>query len=129
MPAPDSPINGPQRFIGAVFGFIFFAIGVTVIGFLWTAQGFDAPPLFFKLVGSLISLGFITMGGTVCVSALKGQPLSSGKAAADEQAPGAPAAGYVCPACGARLGEDADVSPRGDVKCGYCRKWFNIHDA
>jgi hypothetical protein len=35
--------------------------------------------------------------------------------------------GYTCPACGARLGEAADVSPKGDVKCGYCRQWFNIH--
>ena len=24
---------------------------------------------------------------------------------------------------------NCDVSPKGDVKCGYCRRWFNIHSA
>jgi len=129
MPAPESPINGPQRFVGAVFGFVFFAIGLLVIGSLWTAHGFGEPPLFFKLFGSLIALCFVCVGGTVCVTSLKGQPMSSGRVTAAEQAPGTSGTGYVCPACGARLGQEADVSPRGDVKCGYCRKWFNIHDA
>ncbi|HVE59795.1 MAG TPA: hypothetical protein VNB22_23485 [Pyrinomonadaceae bacterium] len=34
---------------------------------------------------------------------------------------------YQCKNCGAALGEKADVSPSGDVKCSYCNKWFNIH--
>jgi DNA-directed RNA polymerase subunit RPC12/RpoP len=34
---------------------------------------------------------------------------------------------YTCKNCGAILGEKADVSPSGDVKCQYCNKWFNIH--
>jgi hypothetical protein len=34
---------------------------------------------------------------------------------------------YQCKNCGAALGEKADVSPSGDVKCTYCNKWFNIH--
>lgn len=37
--------------------------------------------------------------------------------------------GYDCPSCGAALGKEADVSPSGDVKCGYCERWFNIHSA
>ena len=38
-----------------------------------------------------------------------------------------PKVGYDCPNCGAALGKEADVSPSGDVKCGYCERWFNIH--
>lgn len=118
---------GPARFIGAVFGFVFGGIGVTVIGFLWTAQGFGAPPLFFKIFGSFIALAFVAIGGTLFFSALKGQPTPSDTSLAPPTSPLGSGAGYTCPACGARLGADADVSPKGDVKCGYCRKWFNIH--
>jgi DNA-directed RNA polymerase subunit RPC12/RpoP len=44
--------------------------------------------------------------------------------------PGPPqtgAVGYQCAHCGATLGEQADVSPHGDVKCAHCGRWFNIH--
>jgi len=34
---------------------------------------------------------------------------------------------YECDQCGATLGDNADVSPSGDFKCGYCNKWSNIH--
>ena len=36
---------------------------------------------------------------------------------------------YQCPACGARIQEGDEVSPKGDVKCPYCTGWFNIHEA
>jgi predicted RNA-binding Zn-ribbon protein involved in translation (DUF1610 family) len=39
----------------------------------------------------------------------------------------APKVGYDCPNCGEALGKEADVLPSGDVKCGYCERWFNIH--
>lgn len=125
MPASQRPTTGPTRFIGAIFGFVFGGIGLTVIGFLWTARGFGEPPLFAKLFGSFIALAFVAMGGTLFFSALKGARPESGTATT--QPPATPGTGYTCPACGARLGEKADVSPKGDVKCGYCRKWFNIH--
>jgi hypothetical protein len=111
--------------LGAVFGFVFGGIGLTVIGFLWSERGFGEPPLVFKLFGSFIALAFVAVGATFFMSAIKGQPPQSGNAPAPP--PAAPGTGYLCPACGARLGQDADVSPKGDVKCGYCRKWFNIH--
>jgi DNA-directed RNA polymerase subunit RPC12/RpoP len=41
--------------------------------------------------------------------------------------PAAPTGQYVCPNCGATLGDRADVSPLGDVKCPFCGSWFNIH--
>ena len=120
---------GLARFIGAVFGFVFGGIGLTVIGFLWTERGFGEPPLFFKIFGSFIALAFVAVGGTLFFTTLKGQFPRSGTATTQPSPTPAPPAvtGYTCPACGARLGEDADVSPKGDVKCGYCRKWFNIH--
>ena len=34
---------------------------------------------------------------------------------------------YSCPKCGAGLSKDAEVSPKGDVKCEYCKQWFSIH--
>jgi len=125
MPVSDPPPAGPPRFLGAVFGFVFGGIGLTVLGFLWGTRGFGEPPLFFKLFGSFIALAFVAMGGTLFFGAIKGRPAPTGTAVT--QPPAEPGTGYACPACGARLGEDADVSPQGDVKCGYCRKWFNIH--
>lgn len=125
MPVSQPPPAGPQRFLGAVFGIVFGGVGLTVITFLWTARGFGEPPLFFKLFGSFIALAFVAFGATFLIGAFKGQSPQSN--ASPTPPPVAPGTGYTCPACGARLGEDSDVSPRGDVKCGYCRKWFNIH--
>jgi hypothetical protein len=125
MPVSEPPPVGPPRFLGAVFGFVFCGIGLTVLGFLWTARGFGEPPLFFKLFGSFIAIPFVAVGGTLLFRSIKGPPAQTGSTL--NQSPAAPRTGYVCPACGARLGEGADVSPRGDVKCGYCNKWFNIH--
>ena len=128
IPKRRPPLPGPGRFLGAVFGFVFGGIGLTVLGFLWGTRGFGEPPLFFKLFGSFIALAFVAVGGGTLFAALKGAP--SLNATADQPQPeatpdGSP--GYKCPACGARLGEGADVSPKGDVKCGYCKQWFNIH--
>jgi hypothetical protein len=122
------PPNGPGRLLGAVFGIVFAGIGLAVIISLWSVRGFGEPPMFFKLVGSFIAIAFVAFGAAFASAAFKRQPLPgqthdappSGAGPADE-------AGYKCPACGARLGDGADVSPRGDVKCGYCKQWFNIH--
>ena len=111
--------------MGGVFGLVFAGIGVTVIVFMWTSRGFGEPPLVAKVIASFISLAFIAMGGLMLVSAVRAPGAGVVKAAAD--APAVPGAGYACPSCGGRLGAEADISPKGDVKCGYCRKWFNIH--
>lgn len=132
---PEPIPSTPARFLGAIFGIVFAGIGLTVIFFLWTANGFGEPPLFFRIFGSFIALAFVGFGGTLLVSVLKGQSAEAPAPATTTSPPSipsaspgtAPAASYTCPACGARLGENADVSPKGDVKCGYCRKWFNIH--
>lgn len=128
MPVSLPPPAGPARVFGIVFGIVFAGIGLTVIGFLWGERGFGEPPLFFKLFGSFIAIAFVAVGATFFMAAVKGRLPHSGNAdAARLDAATGDGAGYKCPACGARLGEAADVSPKGDVKCGYCKQWFNIH--
>jgi hypothetical protein len=131
------PLAG--RVIMFVFGAVFFCVGLTVIGFLWTQPfgEFGSPPLFFRLVGSFIALAFVAMGGGTCWMAVasrhRGTSDFSVEIKDNRERDGAmpPAAGsqtsYVCPRCGAPLAENADVSPHGDVKCTYCDAWFNIH--
>lgn len=125
-PRPPNPV-GPGRVLGMVMGVVFAGIGLTVIGGLWTDSAFGGPPLFFKMFGSFIALAFVAFGWTFFFSALggnvKGGALHGTKGSAAASGEG----GYKCPACGAGLGAGADVSPKGDVKCGYCKQWFNIH--
>jgi hypothetical protein len=128
------------RFVGAVFGFVFAGIGLTVIGFMWFgSDGFGSPPAFFKIIASFIALAFIAMGGSIAISAIVGGGMLSRHGQAIEEAmqrakarstaPASPpsAVGYACPHCGGTLGEKADVSPMGDTKCAFCGRWFNVH--
>jgi hypothetical protein len=133
------PVPAAARFVGAVAGIAFFGIGLTVIGFLWFGDdGFGSPPVFFKLFGSFIAMVFVAVGGTMAVSAIAGgallkghrhntlMPLDTASPRASTSSP-LPNVGYTCPNCAAALGEGADVSPLGDVKCPFCGRWFNIH--
>lgn len=127
-----------------------FGIGMTVLIFLWSAPfgEFHSPPLFFRVFGSFIALAFVMTGIGIFVGAGKiGDPRSMAQRLQEMQkelqgnhppadsatalSADAPASkvGYDCPNCGASLGKEADVSPSGDVKCGYCERWFNIHSA
>jgi hypothetical protein len=141
---PFGQIPPAARFLGGVFGLIFFAVGLTVIGFMWLSDdGFGSPPLFFKIFATFIALGFVAMGGTLATSAfLGGGPLGGhaelfGEAMRQAQQPNTltsstttklPAtAGYACPHCGGALGANADVSPMGDAKCAFCGRWFNVY--
>ena len=56
--------EGPGRFIGAVFGLVFFGIGLTVIGFLWGAPfgEFGSPPLVFRIFWQLYRTGICCRG-------------------------------------------------------------------
>jgi hypothetical protein len=92
--------------------------------FLWgSGSGFDSPPLFAKVFGSFIALGFMAMGFGVPLSAIK----KSKELSKDDGAPlkGEPGS-YGCPNCGGNV-KDAEVSPSGDLKCPYCNSWWNIH--
>ncbi len=127
-----------------------FGIGMTVLIFLWSAPfgEFGSPPLFFRVFGSFIALAFVLTGIAIFVGAGKigdprrmaqklqemqkelgaTQPMGS-SSVTQPDATVKPKVGYECPNCGAAMGKEADVSPSGDVKCGYCERWFNIHSA
>ena len=128
----------PARFVGAVFGFVFFGIGMTVLISMWAAPfgAFGSPPLFFRVFASFIAIAFVTMGGSTVWAVLAGKGLQNSMSIDTEtfdEGPDTPATsagnsvGYVCPNCGAALDSQADVSPHGDVKCAYCDRWFNVH--
>ncbi len=128
----NSPNPTPPRL--PLFMILFFSlfgfIGLTVLIFLWSSSsdGFGAPPLIFKLVGSFIALGFMCMGFGLPITAILHRGRAESAEEADDATTGAarPPAGYRCPHCGAGLSEQ-EVSPGGDVKCSYCHKWWNIH--
>jgi hypothetical protein len=130
QPTGRSTVPIATRIVFGTFGFVFGGIGVAVLIFMWTADGWDAPPLFFRVVASFIALAFVAMGGTMFFTSLRGRTmLARISSRPADQGTAAPAAGYTCPHCGATLGKDADVSPLGDVKCPFCARWFNIHRA
>ncbi len=128
---PNLPGFGPARFIFGIFGFAFFGIGLTVLGFLWLTpfDRFDSPPIFFRIAGSFIAICFVGFGGTMAWSAISGKltPAMPDVVALSNQSKGSAPGSYICPHCGAPLQTRADVSPSGDVKCTFCNAWFNVH--
>ena len=34
--------------------------------------------------------------------------------------------GYACSHCGAAIGGDAEISPRGDLRCPFCDSWVSL---
>jgi hypothetical protein len=130
-------------FVGLVFGLVFLGIGLTIIVWMWTAQGFGAPPLVVRIFATFISIAFVAMGGTTAYSAaraLRGEHLQPPFGQPPNPLADPPleekfgegfdrggAVGYTCPGCGAPLARGAEVSPHGDVKCAHCGRWFNVH--
>jgi DNA-directed RNA polymerase subunit RPC12/RpoP len=124
-------------------GLIFGGLGLTMLCFLWGAgpDDFGAPPLVFRVFGSLISLAFVVVGFVAVSGALGGQGLNPDAArqfAALKAAlpPVTPTtddvvrvhSSYFCPRCGKPVGTEGDVSPHGDVRCASCAQWFNVRD-
>lgn len=122
-------------------------VGLCLLFGLWTGQ-MGNPPFMFKVFGSFIAFFFMTVGfgffkaGTLAsnphqmaqslhamTKELKEMQAGELDEQTGQEANREPKVGYDCPNCGATLGKDADVSPSGDVKCGYCERWFNIHGA
>jgi len=120
-----------------IMGIVPLGIGLTVLGFLWFGRlgpfG-ESVPLFFRVFGSFIALSFILMGSGILSGKL---PMTSAELARRmtemqglaKTTTAKPGTAFQCPNCGASLGNDADVSPNGDVKCVHCLRWFNIHRA
>lgn len=123
------------RALAGVWGLLFLGIGVSVLIFLWAQPfgNFGSPPLFFRIFGSFIALGFIAFGLAMAAGAFAvGRHIGSESSTPANPTTGhtqgpSTATSYTCPHCGAPLSEGADVSPKGDVKCTYCKTWFNVH--
>jgi hypothetical protein len=130
---PPNVQTGAGRVMGTVVGLAFAGIGLTVLVFMWAAPfgEFGSPPLFFRIFASFIAIVFVAVGGGGAVKSVKIRPptLTDVEATATPAQPNAPKpqAGYICPHCGAPLGDRVEVSPSGDAKCGFCGRWFNIH--
>ncbi len=117
--------------LGRLIAIVPLGIGVTVLVFLWGAPfgEFHSPPLFFRVFGSFVALGFVLVGLGIAFAKTSRHPgLHQGPPPSDPPPPAPPTAGgYTCPHCNATLQQDAEASPLGDVKCAYCGSWFNIH--
>jgi len=112
-----------------VFVSLFGFVGIALLVFLWKpSHGMMEPPWIFRIVGSLIALMFVAMGFGLPLSGLKAVAKNQPEApAVPSENPETASTGYRCPSCGAALGQDQEVSPSGDVKCTYCKRWWNIH--
>ena len=105
-------------------------VGLTVLGFLWfSTDAFGGPPVFFKIFGSFVALGFVGFGAIPLLAVIYGGSAAAGwkqslddKRAANQSVA---AKNFVCPHCSAPLADLADVSSAGDVQCGFCHGWFN----
>jgi hypothetical protein len=125
-------------FLPRLIGIVPLGIGLTVIGFLWLTpfNDFHSPPLFFRIFGSFVALMFVIVGGTLVFGKMKtpGQRMAEMtkdlrelQRSVEVDETRGPGTAFACPNCGASLGEKADVSPNGDVKCQHCNRWFNTH--
>ena len=121
-----------------IMGVVPLGVGLTVLWFLWFGGfgPFGGPPLFFRLFGSFVALGFLIVGATFLFGRMPDpstrlletmRELERFRSEASSAGPAAPGTAFSCPNCGSSLGDNADVSPNGDVKCEHCRRWFNIH--
>lgn len=123
-------ITAGARLVGAVIGCVFAGIGICVIGFLWfpSFNSFHSPPLFFRVFGSFIAIPFVVIGSFTAYCSIKAKGIVPKPDLPRQARQQKKSVSYVCPQCNAPLSENIDVSPHGDVKCGYCNSWFNIHD-
>lgn len=121
-----------------MIGIVPLGIGLTVLWSLWFGDfgPLGGPPLFFRLFGSFVALGFVMTGATFLfgrmidpsASLLEAmRELERHRSESSSAAAGTPGTAFSCPNCGSSLGDEVDVSPNGDVKCEHCRRWFNIH--
>ncbi len=124
-------ITTGAKFVGAIVGCVFAGIGITILGFLWSQPfgGFGSPPLFFRIFGSLIAIPFIAIGSFTAYSAITSKGMLPKSNLMDSTPVNTKQGTYTCSKCNAPLSDNIDVSPHGDVKCGYCNSWFNIHHA
>jgi hypothetical protein len=131
---PHTASAFPKLMLALFFAIFPFGVGLALLVFLWSGghDEFGAPPLFFRVMGSLIALAFVGFGATLIYGtlAMRGPASFAARAAslASQAAKGASAHSLArdCPRCGAPLADAADVSESGDTKCQHCGSWFNV---
>jgi hypothetical protein len=132
MPQIRPPqVPAASRVLIGVFGCVFGGAGLCMLALIWGGES-DFVPVPARLFGSLICVAFLAFGGFMVFGAIAGGKAISPSIDLPDAPAGAPStsanpAGYHCPHCAAALGEKADVSPMGDVKCAFCGRWFNVH--
>jgi DNA-directed RNA polymerase subunit RPC12/RpoP len=134
-PSRHDPLHIPARLLIGLIGLCLCAAGITFLSFIWNDSEF--PPLPVKIVFSLFLLPFLFFGCLFIAMGIFGKRIGDSLSHSlkdvrmqlpPESSPSAQIPGsYACDRCGAPLGASANVSPLGDVKCGHCGRWFNIH--
>lgn len=123
-----------------LMGIVPTGIALTVLVFVWSPPytGFGTVPLFFRVFASFIAFAFLLTGAGLMFGNLDPRSrlrslVEEARSLQHELQDSLPnpktECNYSCSSCGAPLGESADVSPHGDVKCVHCGRWFNIHQS
>ncbi len=121
-----------MKIFAIVFMLPFVAVPLFMMAMLWGESGFGGPPLFMKLAGTCICLAVMSGGLFGMYSIVTGKAnrfklnrqtgsFNHGPTAHRERGD------YSCPHCGAAISTEAEISPSGDVKCPYCKSWFNVN--
>ena len=130
----DGPLPPAVKAIGLAMlipmSLVPIGVGLTVLGFLWlSSDQFGGPPLFFKIFGSFVALGFVGFGAIPLIGAIYGRSAAAGlkeKISSDQPGqPAGPAKTFVCPHCSAPIADLAEISSTGDVRCAFCHGLFN----
>ena len=111
-----------------IFVGMFGVIGASVIYHVNTDSMLSDEPL-GRIFGSCLGIAFVAFSVFMIYGVWFGEKVALAKSSKQTQPknPDTITPNYRCDSCGAKLDEDAEVSPLGDVKCSYCSCWFNIH--
>lgn len=126
VPLVKRLFGGAAGLYGMVFSVFFIGIAVFITGGSVLCLPFVIPGV---LVFGASAYGF--------VQAIRGRPNELESVSTCIRRPTAtdvahrPEAGHPperlsCPRCAAPLRDDVEISPSGDVKCPFCRSWFNV---
>ena len=114
-----------MKYFGLIFALPFIGGPIALLTILWGDNGFGSPPVAMQLFGSFVCIAVAAAGFMMAIGIIRGKQLSPQKRHA-ESSP-SPKGLYSCSHCGASIGEDSEISPSGDIKCEYCKSWFNVN--
>lgn len=135
MKKPQGPNSLPARILIGIFSSIFGGVGLKLLVFLWGSPtgGFHSPPLFFRIFGSFIAIGFVAFSAFGLFAVITGatgpqlpDQTSLNSELRNQNFNASSSGSFSCPSCGSGLGAESEVSPSGDVKCAHCNNWYNV---